>query len=257
MSQSNQLNLSVDTFSDNQLENKIDSYKANGNIYEIEFDIMDGNDWWQEFYELAEEKFGNEWKKIRIKTQDSSKGRLLDRNYCRHGVIDHNDFSYIDKLFLMGNSSFKNFDKIFSNHITLRYESRKIDKNIFYEKGTDEEIIKLLMKFRQDRGQSINVVDVVYNTSEQAITAIKLVSHYDAIIHIPTKQKLNRLIALSKGKEFIINSYEQMLHAKRIAKLYSADFLEDIYPLIKNFDKSIFDESENYCDVQFRREFCK
>jgi len=234
----------------------LDSYESHGNIYEIEDDLLDDEDWWYDYADMAEDKFGSKWSTILIKTKDESQARLIDRNYFLEGVINNNNFDYLDKLFLIGKSSSKNLNAYFSQHIIFNYQLDKINSVKYYQKGYDETLISLIDEFTSVMHDKTEVVDVIYNPTPQSILMMKLSDHYKFMVHIPTKDKVNELIGLSKSLIFTSKIYHEMSQARKIAEGYSTSELNFMMPLIYEINNKIHPESESSFYKIFEEKFC-
>lgn len=248
--------LSVSIFSRDTLTECLESYESHGLIYEIEDDLLDGEDWWHEYADDAEYKFGSKWERILVKTKDESQGRYIDRNYFLNGIINNNNFVYHDKLFLVGESSSNNLSAYFSEHIILNYHLNKIPSLKPYKKGEDETLISLIKTFTSAMLGKAKVVDVVYNPSPHSIMMMKLSEHYKFMVHIPSKDKVNELIGLRKSLLFTGKIYQEMLQARKIANGYSTSELNFIIPLTEEMESKIYPESDNSFYKTFLEKFC-
>jgi hypothetical protein len=251
-----QNSLTISVFSNESMTECLDFYESHGNIYEIEDDSLDGEDWWYDYADLAEDNFGSKWSTILIKTKDESQGRYIDRNYFLDGVINNNNFIYHDKLFLIGESSSPNLNVYFSEHIIFNYQLDEINSVKYYERGKDETLISLIDGFTSVIFGDAKVVDVIYNPTPQSILAIKLSEHYKYMVHIPTKDKVNDLIGLNKALQFTGSIYHEMLQAKNISNGYSTSELNFMMPMIDELDSKIFPESDNSFYTIFEEKFC-
>ena len=248
--------LTISVFSNESLTECLDSYESHGNIYEIEDDLLDYGDWWHDYADMAEDKFGSKWSKILIKTEDESRARSIDRNYFLDGVINNNNFVYHDKLFLVGKTSAKNLNVYFSQHIIFNYQLDKINSVKYYQKGYDETLISLINEFISLMFDEAKVVDVIYNPTSQSILAMKLSEHYKYMVHIPTKDKVNDLIGLTKAMRFSNRIYQELLQAKRIAHGYGTSELNFIIPLIDEIERKFnFDSDDSFYKI-FEEKFC-
>lgn len=248
--------LSVSIFSSDSFTECLESYETHGLIYEIEDDLLDGEDWWHEYANNAEEKFGKKWSTILIKTEDESIGRFIDRNYFLDGVVNNNNFVYHDKLFLIGESSSKNLSVYFSGHIIFNYQLDEIHSVKYYDKGKDVTLISLIDGFTSVMFSDAKVVDVIYNPTPQSILAMKLSEHYKFMVHIPTKDKVNELIGLTKALQFTDGIYHEMLQAKNISNGYSTTELNFMIPMIDEINSKIFPESDSSFYKIFEEKFC-
>lgn len=248
--------LTVSVFSSESTTECLDSYKSHGNIYEIEDDLLDGEDWWYEYANYAEGKYGSKWSTILIKTEDELKGRFIDRNYFLDGIINNNNFLYHDKIFLIGESSFVNLNAFFSGHIIFNYQLSNIKSVKYYQKGYDETLIALIKSFIIPTLVDAKVVDVIYNPSPQAIMMMKLADHYQFMVHIPSKDKVNEFIGLSKSLEFTSSIYHEILQARRIANGYGTSELNFMLPLIEDIETKIDPKSDDSFYKTFERKFC-
>lgn len=247
--------LTISVFSNESMTECLDSYESRGSIYEIEDDLLNDEDWWYDYADLAEDKFGSKWSTILIKTKDESQGRFIDRNYFLDGVVKNN-FVYHDKLFLIGESSSKNLSVYFSGHIIFNYQLDEIHSVKYYEKGKDETLISLIDGFTSVMFSGSKVVDVIYNPTPQSILAMKLSEHYKYMVHISTKDKVNELIGLNKALQFTDSIYHEMLQAKNIANGYSTTELNFMMPMIDEIDSKIFPESDSSFYKIFEEKFC-
>ena len=247
--------LKISVFSSESLTECFDSYDDYGIICEIEEDSLDGEDWWYDFADDAEDKFGSKWTKILIKTEDESQGRFIERNYYLDGVIKNN-FVYHDILFLIGDSSSPNLNGCFSGQIIFNYRFNEIKTVKYYEIEKDESLISLIDGFTSVIYGESKVVDVIYNPSPQSILIMKLSDHYKFMIHIPTKDKVNELVALNKALQFTYRTYHKILQAKKIAKGYGTSELNFMMPMIDELYKKIFPESDNSFYKIFQEKFC-
>ncbi len=252
----NQNTLIISVFSNDLMTECLDSYESHGTIYEIEYDSLDGEDWWYDYADLAEDKFGSKWSTILIKNRDESEGRFIDRNYFLDGVVNNKNFVYYDKLFLIGESSSKNLSVYFSEHIIFNYQLDEIHSVKYYKKGNDETLISLIDGFTSVMFSDAKVVDVIYNPTPQSILAMKLSEHYRFMVHIPTKDKVNELIGLTKALQFTDSIYHEMLQAKNIANGYSTTELNFMMPMIDEIDSKIFPESDSSFYKIFEEKFC-
>lgn len=248
--------LTVSVFSSESINECLAFYESHGQIYEIEDDLLDGDDWWHEYADAAENNFGSKWSRILIKTKDESQGRYIDRNYFLDGVINNNNFVYHDKLFLVGESSSPNLTAYFSDHIIFNYQLNKINSVKYYEKGNDETLISLIDEFTNVMHGEVKVVDVIYNPSPQSMMMMKLSEHYKFMIHIPTKDKVNELIGLNKALNFTSRIYQEMLQARRIANGYGTCELNFTMSLIDVIESKIYPESDNSFYRTFAEKFC-
>jgi hypothetical protein len=234
----------------------LDLYESHGNIYEIEDDSLDDEDWWYDYADLAEDKFGSKWSTILIKTKDELQGRYIDRNYFLDGVINNNNFVYHDKLFLVGKSSSPNLNVYFSEHIIFNYYFDEINSVKYYEKGKDETLISLIDGFTSVMYGEAKVVDVIYNPSPKSIMMMKLSEHYKFMVHIPSKDKVNELIGLNKALQFTDSIYHEMLQVNNIVNAYATSELNFMMPMIDKIDSKIFPESDNSFYKIFEEKFC-
>jgi hypothetical protein len=234
----------------------LDSYDDYGNIYEIEEDLLDGEDWWYDYADDAENKFGSKWSRILVKTKDESQGRYIDRNYFLDGIINNNNFVYHDKLFLVGESSSDNLSVYFSEHIIFNYHLSNIPSVKPYKKGEDETLISLFEAFTNVIFREAKIIDVVYNPSPQSIMMMKLSEHYKFMVHIPSKDKVNELIGLKKALNFTDSIYHELLQARKIANGYGTYELNFMMPLIDEIERKIHLESDNSFYKTFLEKFC-
>jgi len=248
--------LTISVFSNGSMTECLDSYESHGNIYEIEDDLQDGEDWWCDYAEDAEDKFGSNWSTILIKTEDESQARVIDRNYYINGEINNNNFVYHDKLLLIGESSSINLSKYFSGHIIFNYLLDEVNSEKYYPKGSDYNLISIVIPFMNFLYSPSTIVDVVYNPSPQSILAMKISDHYKFMIHIPTKDKLNELIGLVKAMNFTCNLHDELLQAKRISKGYGTSELNFIMPLIDEIENKIDPDSDISFYKIFEKNFC-
>jgi hypothetical protein len=248
--------LKIRVFSSKSLTDCLDSYDDYGNIYEIEEDLLDGEDWWYDYADDAENKFGNNWTKIIITSEDESQGRFIDRNYYPDGVINNNNFIYHDKLFLIGDSSSPNLNACFSGQIIFNYRFDEIKSAKYYEIEKDESLISLIDGFTRVIHGKSKVVDVIYNPSPQSIFMMKLSDHYKFMIHIPTKDKVNDLVGLNKALQFSDYVYHKMLEAKKISKSYGTSDLNFMEKLIADMEQKLHPQSASSFYNIFEEKFC-
>jgi hypothetical protein len=126
----------------------------------------------------------------------------------------------------------------------------------YYEKGKDETLIALINGFTSVVYSNAKVVDVIYNPTPKSILAMKLSEHYKYMVHIPTKDKVNDLIGLSKSLIFTNKIYHEMLKARKIANGYKTSELNFMMPLIDEIDNKIFPDSESSFYKIFVEKFC-
>jgi hypothetical protein len=248
--------LNVSVFSSESVTEFLESYEGHGYIHDIEDDLLDGADWWQEYADDAEYKFASKWSKILITTKDESQGRYIYRDYYLHGVINNNNFPFHDKLFLIGESSSPNLPIYFLRHIIFNYHLDEINSVKHYQKGEDETLISLIHGFTNAKFGRAKVVDVIYNPSPQAIMMMKLSEHYKFMVHIPSKEKVNELIGLNKSLNFTVGIYHDLLQARRIANCYETSDLNFIIPLIDEIERKIYPESDGSFYRNFEENFC-
>jgi len=249
----NNYDLIIKVYSDNAMKELIDSYTAHGFIEDLEYDIIDGEDWWQFYFDNAEEKFKSKWSKIFIQSLDGKSGRVLDRDYCDSGIVNNdNNYPCIDKLILIGKTSFVNLSTNFNGQFILSYQKDKIDLEKFYHKDSDENIMKLIYKIIKYSNNNCNVFDIIYNPNPQSIMMIKLIDHYDLIVHLPTRAKLNSLIGLERSLNFVSTIIDPLVTAERISKRYTTNHLDSILTLSDMLNL----ESDNSFYSIFKDEFC-
>jgi len=248
--------LTISVFSSESMGDCLESYESQGIICEIEDDLLDDEDWWHEYADDAEDKFGSKWSTILIKTKDESQGRYIDRSYFLDGVVNHNNFVYYDKLFLVGESSSPNLSVYFSGHIIFNYQLNESKSVKYYEKGNDETLISIIDGFMNVMFHEAKVVDVIYNPTPQSIMMMKLSEHYKYMVHIPTKDKVNELIGLKKSLEFAGAISYEMLQARRIANGYGTSELNFMMPLIEQIESKIYPESDDSFYRNFEEKFC-
>ncbi len=251
-----QYTLNISVFSNESMTECLDSYESDGLISDIEHDLLDDEDWWYEYADDAEDKFGSKWSTILIKSLDESQARLIDRNYYLNGVINNNNFVYHDKLFLVGKSSSQNLGIYFSGHLIFNYKLSEIHSVKSYLKGNDETLIALIDEFTSVMYGEAKVVDVIFNPSPKSILMMKLSEHYKFMVHIPTKDKVNELIGLKKSLNFTGRIYQDMLEARRIANGYGTSELNFMMPLIDEIESKIYPESDNSYYRTFEEKFC-
>jgi len=255
----NQKSLKISVFSNESLTELLDSYDDYGNIYEIEEDSLDGEDWWYDYADDAEDKFGSKWAKIFIISEDGIQGRFITRGYYLTGEIDRNDFVYHDKLFLIGTSTSENISSHFSGQIIINYRYDEVKVAKYYHKGFDEQIITLIKGFINGELKSPLdeiVIDVVYNPNPQSILTMKLADHYDFMIHLPTKEKVNELIGLDKAYEYSDIIHKLLHDTKNIADVYPTDHLNFIKPWLAEIENKINSDSEDSFLQIFKNRFC-
>lgn len=248
--------LKISVFSNESLTDCLDSYDGYGKICEIEEDLLDGDDWWYEYAHDAEQDFGNNWSRILITTEDESQGRFIDRNYYLDGVINNNNFIYHDKLFLIGDSSSPNLKGCFSGQIIFNYLIDDIKRVKYYEIEKDESLISLINGFTKVIYAKSKVVDVIYNPSPQSILMMKLSEHYNFIVHISTKEKINDLVGLNKALQFSEYVYHEMLEAHKISKSYGTSELNFMEKLIADMAEKLNPQSANSFFNIFEEKFC-
>jgi len=254
MSTENLLTISV--FSNESMSECLDSYESDGEIYEIEDDLQDDEDWWNDYADDAEDKFGSTWSTILIKSEDESQARVIDRNYYLNGEIKNSNFVYHDKLFLIGESSSTSLSTFFSGHIIFNYQLNEVHNVKYYQKGNDSTLISLIKDFMGVMFYQAKVVDVVYNPNPQSIFAMKLSDHYKYMVHIPTKDKVNELIGLTKSMKFTSNVYHELLQARRISKGYGTHELNFMMPIINEIENKIDSDSDISFYKIFNEKFC-
>ena len=254
MPQENLLTISV--FSNESMSECLDSYESDGKIYEIEYDLQDSEDWWIDYADDAEVKFGSTWSTILIKTKDESKARVIDRNYFLNGEISNSYFVYHDKLFLIGESSSTNLSTCFSGHIIFNYQLNERHDVKYYQKGYDYTLIELIKRFMSVMCHQAMVVDVVYNPNPESILTMKLSDDYKFMVHIPTKEKVHELIGLVKAMDFTSWVYYELLLARRISECYSTHELNFMMPLIEEMGNKIDSDSDISFHKSFEKKFC-
>ena len=254
MPQENLLTISV--FSNESMSECLDSYKSDGKIYEIEDDLQDNADWWIDYADDAEYKFGSTWSTILIKTEDESQARVIDRNYYLNGEIINSYFVYHDKLFLIGESSSTNLSTFFSGHIIFNYQLNEVRNVKYYLKGYDYTLIALIERFMDVMFHQAKIVDVVYNPNPQSILAMKLSEDYKFMVHIPTKEKVNELIGLTKAMKFTSSVYHELLKARRISECYSTHELNFMLPIIEEIENKLDSNSDISFHKSFKNKFC-
>ena len=249
-------NVVVDVFSDSNFEDKIDSYEMFSTIEAIEYDLLDGDDWWQEIVDIANEKFGSNWRKIFVHAVDGDGARVLDKDYCETGKSEGRDFVFHDKIFLIGETTSENLASCFSGSISLSYPFADNGLAKFYHKGRDEGIILLLKSLLLPHCQGIKVVDVVYNPSPQSVLAMKLRGHYKYMVHFSTKEKLNELIGFERLVRYAIDLQGELRVVRAIGRRYHAERLNFMLPFVDEIEAKLdLDSQGSFLDL-FERHFC-
>jgi len=255
----NEYTFVVNVFADNQMTDCLISYSDTGIIKEIEHDELDGDDFWQLYADQAEADFGTKWAKIFIKSVDGRNGRVITRSYYLTGETDSNDFVYHDKLFLIGKSTSDNISAHFSGNIIIKYSYWDVKAINYYHKGFDEQIITLIKGFINSELTSPldeRVVDVVYNPNPQSILVMKLADHYEFMIHLPTKKKVNELIGLDKAYQYSHIIYQLLRDTRNIADVYPTGHLDFIKPWLAEIENKVdFDSKESFLQI-FKNRFC-
>lgn len=249
----------ISVFADNQMTDCLSSYSDTGIIKEIEYDELDGDDFWQNHADRAEADFNGKWSKIFIRSEQGRNGRVITRNYYLTGETDGDDFVYHDKLFLIGKSTSENISAYFSGHIIFNYRYEEVKATSYYHKGLDEQIITLIKSFINSELVSPldeRVVDVVYNPNSQSIIAMKLADHYEFMIHLPTKEKVNELIGLDKAYESADIIRHVLSDARNIADVYSTKYLDFTKPWLAEIEDKIIQDSEDSFVNIFKNRFC-
>ena len=248
--------LTISVFSNESMSECLDSYKSDGKIYEIEDDLQDNDDWWIDYADDAEYKFGSTWSTILIKTEDESRGRVIDRNYYLNGEIINSYFVYHDKLFLIGESSSTNLSTFFSGHIIFNYQLNERHDVKYYQKGYDYTLIALIKEFMIFMFHQAKVVDVVYNPNPKSILAMKLSDDYKFMVHLSTKDKVHELIGLVKAMDFTSRVHYELLRARRISNGYGTHELDFMTPMIEEIENKIDLNSDISFYKSFEKKFC-
>ena len=248
--------LTISVFSNESMSERLDSYESEGTIYEIEHDLQDNGDWWIDYADDAEYKFGSTWSTILIKTEDESRARVIDRNYYLNGEISNSYFVYHDKLFLIGESSSTRLSTFFSGHIIFNYQLNEVRNAKYYLKGYDYTLIALIKEFMIFMFHQAKVVDVVYNPNPQSILAMKLSDDYKFMVHIPTKDKVHELIGLVKAMDFTSRVHYELLRARRISNGYGTHELDFMTPMIEEIENKIDLNSDISFYKSFEKKYC-
>ncbi len=184
-------------------------------IEDQEFDKFDSYDWWEYYASKVESRFGSSWKCFEIISSDKTKGRILERNFCLDYEKPTNYFSWIDKVFLFGNTSSEQLKTTFSESIHYQVDLEKIYSDCYYRFGTDESIVAILRRLGGYELSSCSVLDVVLNPSPSSLIAMKLIDHYKYQISLPTKSKVKRLQQLDSSLRISESIYYSAKHVKR------------------------------------------
>ena len=255
----NHYSIVISVFADNQMTDCLSSYSDTGIIKEIEYDELDGDDFWQLHADQAEDDFDGKWAKIFIRSEHGRNGRVITRGYYLTGEIDRNNFVYHDKLFLIGKSTSENISAYFSGHIIINYSYEEFKAINYYHKGFDGQIIILIKSFINSelaRRLDERVIDVVYNPNPQSILAMKLADHYEFMIHLPTKEKVNELIGLDKAYQYSHIMHQLLRDARNIADVYPTGHLDFIKPWLTEIENKIdFDSEDSFLQI-FKNRFC-
>lgn len=234
----------------------LDPFSNSTNYPDAEYDLLDGVDWWQEYYDNAELKFGKNWGKISITSHDGCRGRIIEREYPISEKPSNTQIAFHNKIFLIGENSSPNLHSHFSENLIYSYESRDLDQNKFYSKGSDESIIQLIRKIIMGSTSETKIVDVIYNPSQESILVMKLADHYEFLVHIGNVKKLDNLIGLVKAKEFVSNFYYDFVIAKRIAKRFDTNYLDFLIPTIDTMNERLKNDSQGSFLTIFKQDFC-
>jgi hypothetical protein len=184
-------------------------------IEEAEFDKFDSYDWWEYYASKVERRFGDSWKCFEIISSDKTKGRILERSFCLDYEKPINHFSWIDKVFLFGDTSSEQLHTTFSESIHYQVDLKKLYSNCYYRFGTDEAIVAILRRLGGHELSSCAVLDVVLNPSPSSLLAMKLIDHYKYQISIPTKSKVKRLQQLDSSLRISESIYYSAKHVQR------------------------------------------
>ena len=252
---SDENNLIIKVYSNEDKSKILDSFTTSGNVHEIEHDLLDGEDWWEDIIYSVEEKFDNKWSSVLISRSDQRQARVLSRSYCINGEIDNFNFTYFDKLFLIGKKTSSYLTTCFSQNVILNYKMSKID-DIYYQKGSDENIISLIRSCFNYELDHPYVVDVIYNPNPNSILMMKLKDDYKFLVHIPTKEKLNELIGLNKSYTYSCEILDTLDQAESISECYQTNELNFLLPALKTIREKINSDSESSYFNTFLRDFC-
>ena len=205
-------------------------------ITQIEDDLLDGDDWWQDIVDEVENKLGANWNCIEVVSFNRHFGRILERDYCVLGLEPKNDFVWMNKLFLFGENRWDNIGETFSGSIIFSDQLSNIQSDQYYRYGSDANVIVMIKEIASRELFSCNVVDVVINPSASSILSMGLIGHYKLMISIPTKIKVDRLKQIYQSMNICTEIFDELSYQRRLVrinKIPELDFLDKAFDQVQ------------------------
>jgi hypothetical protein len=248
-------------YSDALMSNVIDTRLIQGNSLanfqknDQEYDLLDGEDWWEDYASEIENQYGASWYCFEVVSSDKKYGRILERNYCINYEKPVNFFNWMNKIYLFGDKSWDLFEKNFSDSISYTLDLSKINSDQYYRFGTDEHIISMLRVLGGNQLRKCTVLDVVINPAPKTLLSLKLTEPYKFPIYLPSKTKVERLRKLNRTLQISSGLFDSLITTKRTIADQSLEELQFLSDSIDKLAELLDQDSPNSISSIFIDEF--